>query len=226
MLRVYLADASALKDEALYRRYYDKMPAYRKEKTDRCRFKKDQCLSLGAGALLRLAQRDFGREDLIFTEPVVGEHGKPFFPDSGFFYNLSHSGSAVMCAASDMAPVGCDAELIRGAAGEKIANRFFRDEEKAFIEAAENAESLSRRFFRIWTMKESYIKATGAGMSMPLDSFSVLPAEAGGDTCLRFDVAEYELFEFDYSPLYCCSCCARRGSGTPEFIVKDLKNED
>lgn len=226
MLKVYLADVSVLSDEVLFKCYHDKMPAYRKEKTDRCRFEKDRRLSLGAGALLMLTQRDFGREDLLLAEPAVGEHGKPFFPDTGFFYNLSHSGDVVMCAASDAATVGCDVEMIRDAAGEKIADRFFCDDEKIFTEAAEDADARRRRFFRVWTMKESFIKATGAGMSMPLDSFSVLPVDAGGSACLRLDGTEYELFEFDYSPLYCCSCCAAFGTDVPELIVKDLKNED
>lgn len=226
MLRVYLADASALKDEVLYGRYYDRMPAYRKDKTDRCRFEKDRRLSLGAGALLMLAQRDFGREELLFSEPAVGAKGKPFFSDSGFHFSLSHSGDAVMCAALDTAPVGCDVEMIRDVGGEKIAGRFFRDDEKAFIEAAESAEGRNRRFFRIWTMKESCIKATGDGLSTPLDSFSVLPGAEGGDSCLRLGGLKYKLFEIDYSPLYCCSCCVACGTDAPELIVKDLKDED
>ena len=50
--RLYLADASALSDEALFAVLYAKMPAERRAKIDGYVFPKDRRLCLAAGLLL------------------------------------------------------------------------------------------------------------------------------------------------------------------------------
>jgi 4'-phosphopantetheinyl transferase len=50
--------------------------------------------------------------------------------------------------------------------------RCFTDEEINYINGQREADILSR-FYEVWTLKESYIKAIGLGLSCPLRFFSV-----------------------------------------------------
>ena len=79
------------------------------------------------------------------------------------FFNISHSSNYVVCAIGDK-PVGIDIEGGRKGR-QNLARRFFDRAESDWIEEAESDE----RFFRIWTLKEAYGKATGRGVLDILD---------------------------------------------------------
>ena len=101
------------------------------------------------------------------------EYGKPFLPEyPNIHHNISHAGNYVVCAISNTSPVGIDVEAIK-TADMKIAERFFTNDEFYYIkEQPYNLQNIC--FYKIWTMKESYIKMIGKGLLIPLDSFSVL----------------------------------------------------
>jgi len=98
-------------------------------------------------------------------------NGKPYL--RGFenvHFNISHSGEWVVCAFAKL-PVGVDVEKIRRVNFE-IARRFFSDQEvKELFSLPENEQT--GFFFDLWTLKESYLKALGTGLTKPLGSFTV-----------------------------------------------------
>lgn len=166
--KLYLASTEALEDEARFLRLSRTLPDARREKLETLRHPGARRLSLGAGLLLNYALR---AEGLPPREYAVTEHGKPFFPAlPGFCFNLSHSGERVLCAVSP-SPVGCDIELSRRV-DLAIARRFFHPDERAWLLSLPEAER-EAAFFRLWTCKESFVKALGLGLSLPLDSFAV-----------------------------------------------------
>lgn len=94
--------------------------------------------------------------------------GKPFLKEfPGIQFNLSHSGPYGVCAISG-APVGVDVELVRPLRRD-VAKRFFTSTEQGWLERHPPEE-----FFRLWTRKESFSKALGKGLTLPMGSFSVL----------------------------------------------------
>ena len=111
-----------------------------------------------------------------------GPHGKPFVSVSDsskdIRFNLSHSDGYGAVVFARHREVGIDIEQVRPeAAGEDIARRFFsRQEIEQLGEIPE--ENRTEGFFRCWTRKEAYIKALGAGLQIPLDSFTVPIADA------------------------------------------------
>lgn len=111
-----------------------------------------------------------------------GPFGKPFLPPPRpFHFNTSHSGSWVLAAFHDD-DIGIDVEHVRPLPDlEAIASGFFSPTEHRAI-ADTPAEKREDAFFDLWTLKESFIKAIGKGLQMPLDAFSI---DRRGDGTVR-----------------------------------------
>lgn len=102
----------------------------------------------------------------------ISKDGKPnlIFPKKNFF-NISHSGDWVICAISNNI-VGVDVEMVRKP-NLKIAKRFFSASEYEFLLGNSSKKEQEKLFYKIWTLKESYVKADGRGLVIPLNSFSI-----------------------------------------------------
>lgn len=170
MITLYTLDTDSLYDDALYRQTAAELSAARREKAERFRFRRDRNMSLGAGILLArgLAERGLAEKDCTYT---FGPQGKPYVSGHPeICFNLSHSGGKVVAAFAEE-EVGCDIERIKPA-NFGIARRFFSEEERKLLEDTADEEARNALFFRIWTAKESYIKAIGRGFAEALPSFT------------------------------------------------------
>lgn len=106
---------------------------------------------------------------------TVDSLGKPWLEGSCLNFNLSHTAGLAACCASAGDVCGVDVERHRPLPDmDLIAERNFSVAERTLLQhaAPKGKEVL---FYRIWTLKEAYIKACGLGLSMELTSFSVLP---------------------------------------------------
>ena len=144
------------------------LPEERVERILRMKSEKSQMQSITAGLLLEYALREMGfcGKELTFLKNADGKPHIKELPE--FYYNLTH---CAKCAAlvTDSCEVGIDVEGIHKD-GKKLAERFFAEEEKEAL----LRDFTDEAFTKIWTRKESYLKATGIGMRMPLNGFSVL----------------------------------------------------
>lgn len=119
-----------------------------------------------------------------------GAHGKPFM-DGGPSFNLSHSGDRFLIGVSSAGRVGVDLEVERPVREmEALARKKFALEEVEVFLAAPATDRV-RTFFRIWTLKEAYLKGVGTGLATRLDSFAVEPGAGAARTAiLRIDDPE------------------------------------
>ena len=116
---------------------------------------------MGAGYLLEYGKKDLMAGDLKMISVEDQESEAPLY------YSLSHSGTKAVCAISDVR-IGCDVEIMKEEKASiereiKVAERFFTENECAAIRKD------YEKFYRFWTLKESILKVTGYGLSMPLD---------------------------------------------------------
>ena len=159
MVEYALADVSALPDPLADPAALNGIPPWRQRYILRYRRAEDRRRSLG---VWRLLERMLARRGLRAWDVTVDARGKP--QCDGAFFSLSHAGSLALCAVSG-APVGCDIEQVQNAPLE-LAPRVFGPEERAWLSAAPNGEEAQRRFFTLWTLKESYLKMTGEGLAL------------------------------------------------------------
>lgn len=100
----------------------------------------------------------------------ANEYGKPYCEFlNNFHFNISHSGSWVVCAV-DSNPIGIDVEKISQIDLDISKNYFSKKEHEDLLRSNNPFEY----FFTLWSLKESYIKFIGKGLSHPLDSFSMV----------------------------------------------------
>ena len=192
-MELTLINVSAFCDEAVFREALSVVGQERAAAVGKLRTPEAKRLSLGAGLLLRHALCCHGlTPDSVRI--ASGKHGKPYLPDfPDICFNLSHSGEYALCAVSDC-PVGCDIEQI--AEPElRVAERFFAPSEYALLLTEQDPDKRRLFFYRLWTLKESFLKATGLGLTLPLNRFSVDPdtltvCQSADDRTYRF--REYE----------------------------------
>ena len=140
-----------------------------------------------------IATRALARTGLSHAHPlpprewryVLNAHGKPSVdPDlasgAAVTFNMSNAHGLVVCLVADGAEVGVDVEpLSRAEQIMKVAPEVFSPTERAQLEMLNGAEKLDRAV-SLWTLKESYIKARGMGLAIPLDKFAFVFGGAEG----------------------------------------------
>lgn len=123
-----------------------------------------------AHSLLRECLKPYDIDYTIESITEKNKHGKPYLTEYPYIhYNITHSNGITACISADN-ECGIDAERVRDYRP-NVVKRAFSESEKALIENAPDEEK-NLLFFRLWTLKESYVKAIGIGISYPLNTIS------------------------------------------------------
>ncbi len=102
-----------------------------------------------------------------------GAHGKPRLLRSGPAFNLSHSGRRAVVAIAASGRVGVDVEHCRPRRPfRRLSRRFFSQAEDRWLCALPGPDR-AEGFYRVWTLKESYLKAIGTGLTFPSGAFGL-----------------------------------------------------
>ena len=128
---------------------------------------KQRCLFAELLARVMLLEtRSLSNADISFaSEP----YGKPVWLDEPrVHFNTSHAGDWIACIVDEQ-EVGIDVEQI-GPVDLSLSGNFFSGVEHVDIISHHQPVE---RFFDYWTLKESYIKFIGSGLSRALNSFSI-----------------------------------------------------
>lgn len=130
----------------------------------------DKKRSLIAELLIRKAANEKLNIPLDKVKISYNPYGRPYIDNVRHFkFNISHSSDFIVIATGKYC-VGIDIEKIK-ATNEDIAKRFFTKNECNYIDSFNTEKEKAYAFYKIWTLKESYIKALGKGLNIPLNSF-------------------------------------------------------
>lgn len=193
---------------------YRLLPEERKNKVDNFIFQKDKKLSAGAYLLL-----DKMLKEENITRPVfkTSKYDKPYIANhENIHFNLSHSGTVVACAVSDR-QIGADIEYNDPQIDLDIAKNYFHDSEYVNIM---NAEIPSDEFFRYWVLKESYMKYTGLGFQLDLNSFEIMIID--DEISLKDDTDNLSFSLFDIDDYKMAVCSHYPVDNYSEYFVNDL----
>jgi len=153
--------------------YLDLLTADEVERYHRFRCESAQRQFLLARGLLRSTLSRYVPVDPQAWRFATNGHGKPFVvaPQTyGLQFNVSHTRGMVCCAITQDRDVGVDVEWLDRRVNLGIADRYFAPSEVDQLRRAPQEEQ-QRVFLRFWTLKESYIKARGLGLAIPLSDF-------------------------------------------------------
>ncbi len=120
----------------------------------------------------------------------TSEHGKPFVP-GWLAFSVSHTENAWAVLIADN-PCGLDIQFPRECNMEKIADRFYTDEERALV-----ADEGEDAFWQIWTRREAAVKAVGATVVSNIPDVTDMSVEIEDK---RFWLHEFELLGADIAP--------------------------
>lgn len=128
----------------------------------------------------------------------VDDHGKPYLVNIPYHISLSHSFDYAAVMISKSKPVGIDIELISQKV-ERIAHKFLRKEELAFIDPQHKIEQL----YICWCAKEAVYKCNGVKVISFLDHIKLEPFEGGESGIVKAQILKGEIdlhFDVGYMP--------------------------
>ncbi|XP_074650723.1 L-aminoadipate-semialdehyde dehydrogenase-phosphopantetheinyl transferase-like isoform X2 [Tubulanus polymorphus] len=159
------------------------------EKTRIARFvyKRDAKAAICGRLLLRKCVQEMLQIPFEDIEISRTEKGKPVLtnqlPESlaNFSMNISHQGGYAVLAADKHRLIGTDVMKVEWARGEKTVQSFFQTMSRqfttmewSFIRQPSSDWEQLRRFYRLWCLKESYVKALGVGIGFELQKINFL----------------------------------------------------
>jgi 4'-phosphopantetheinyl transferase len=228
-VHLWLASYEDIVDDALHTAYRRLLNEAERAQERRFYFPRDRLRYLVTRALVRTVLSRYVPsicpEKWVFS---TNYYGRPHIvnPEAGnLSFNISHTHSMIVLGVTRGRAVGVDVEnVVSREVSIEVATRYFARCEVADL-ARLPASRQQYRFFEYWTFKESYIKARGMGLSLPLDklAFHCLDSDAVVleiDPALNDDPARWQFWRFRPSPEYLVAVCAERLGPEPMFIVR------
>jgi 4'-phosphopantetheinyl transferase len=189
-----------------------------RERADRFHFSIHRQYFTATRALLRIILGSYVDSDPTEVIFQYSEKEKPSLSPSQHArqveFNVSHSGTMAILAFARGRALGVDVEQLRNNFDhDAIARRFFSEEERRQLNGLPPSER-NHGFFRCWTRKEAYIKAQGAGLSLPLHQFdvSLKPRDLDALLATRPDNTEasrWSLQDVEIGDDYIAALCVR-----------------
>jgi 4'-phosphopantetheinyl transferase len=167
-MEVYIFNIDKIDNIFNYDKFYEFVNKEKKQKVMKFRRNEDKIRSLVGDTLTRVISckhLECKNKDIKYK---YNEYGKPYIKEN-LEFNISHSGEYVVVAIDDC-PVGIDIEEMKNIEFEGIAKGYYDESEYKWIINHEKEQQM-RCFYKLWTLKESYVKYVGKGLSIAFNSF-------------------------------------------------------
>lgn len=220
---------SDISDPALLQTYQSLLSENERKQQQQFHFARDRHRYLITRALTRTVLSRYTSvpaDQLVFAS---NEFGKPHIAnESGLnqaiSFNITHADNLILIGVTRDSALGIDTENSQDREiSQDLAEYSFATEEVADF-LAQPVEYQQQRFFEFWTLKESYIKARGMGLSIPLKQFSFRLRHKEGVEfaidALQNDVPErWRFWQFRLVDDYMVAVCAEKINQEPPSLV-------
>jgi 4'-phosphopantetheinyl transferase len=221
---LWLTFYDEITDAQLHHRYLLLLNPAEREQQKRFYFQRDRLRYLVTRALVRTVLSRYVPVEETAWRFDTNTYGRPHIANADVLahdlrFNISHTHSLIALAVSCGREVGVDVENTSASVDLGIANHFFAAAEVAAL-AKVPAAGRNFRFFEYWTFKESYVKARGMGLALPLNKFSFhYPAEHEVrieiDRELGDEAGRWQFWQLLPGAEYLVAVCAERISAHP-----------
>lgn len=218
MVEVYATPALQKYSEFFFTMFFPYLDPKKKEEINSFRHIEDAIRCMAGEWLTRSIISEKLHKNLFEIKIKKDENGKPYIAaSSGLHFNMSHSGEWAICAFSAM-PVGIDTELMLTIDFE-IAKDSFTKNEYTLLTSLPSENEKHDFFYNIWTLKESYLKAVGIGLSKRPNSFEI--EMNGNQIHIKGDEADgYNFRQYCHDHRYKISVCSREKLFNPKVFVR------
>jgi 4'-phosphopantetheinyl transferase len=142
-------------------------------------------------------------------------------------FNITHTQGLIVLAVTYKNALGVDVENSSNKGNlSKICTRYFSEQE---ISAISNLPKKLQadKFLQYWTLKESYLKARGAGLSIPLNQFSFNfikddHIEIWIDPRLNDTSSRWRFWQFRPSPHHVGALCVENPAFNQNIVMKEF----
>ena len=221
---IWLAFPEEIRHAPLLDTYRALLTEQERQQERRYHFSKDRHRYLITRALVRTVLSKYAAVAPEQWQFTANAYGKPEIANAvpgveQLSFNISHTDGLVALAITRNQALGIDVEHLRArSAPLDAASQFFTAHEAQALLACP-AHMQHDRFFQYWTLKESYIKARGMGLSIPLDQFSFdlqRDAEVGISFDPRLDdhPSRWRFWQFRIGSDFLMSLCVQRGDAS------------
>jgi 4'-phosphopantetheinyl transferase len=231
-IHLWMTFFGEIRDTWLLQRYDRLLAPEEREQQRRFQFEIDRRRYLVTRALVRtvlsqyvavaphewaFAANAYGKPEIVNADPRARQ----------IAFNISHTRSLILLGITSNGVVGVDVENCRAReAPLKIANQFFEPKELAELRALPTAQQHDR-FFEYWTLKESYIKARGIGLSIPLDWFGF---QFSGERTVRISMrpelndrpSRWRFWQFRPAAFYLAAVCAEATEANQRLFARKI----
>jgi 4'-phosphopantetheinyl transferase len=200
----------AIGNPTLQARYRAMLSSDELDRCDRIRNTRQQHSAVLTRVLVRTVLSQYSSIEPELWHFTADTRDKPCIagPQSPLRFNLSHSRDWIVCAVAAGSELGVDVEYCHPDRDVlRLAKRFFAAKEFAALRAL-SAEQCTDRFYDYWTLKESWLKATGMGISGGLDS-AVFDLQDAGEMTFSTPVedATYRFINWQLDSSYRLALC-------------------
>ncbi len=228
-IHVWYAFPDEIRQTSLLSDYQQLLNPAETQQWQRFHFDKHRHLYLIARALVRTTLSRYTAITPSRLQFTKNAYGKPELIHSDrtpqLCFNLSHTDGLVVLGIVSNQKIGVDVENMERqitTAVEDIARYFSPQEVSDFSQIP--AHQRHDRFFDYWTLKESYIKACGMGLSLPLDQFTFHIQEKESlrisfAASLNDDPNNWQFWLFDPTPSHKAAISLHRHPGTEYCLV-------
>jgi 4'-phosphopantetheinyl transferase len=230
-IHLWLVACDEIRDPRLLTEYRALLSADELQRLERFRFSEHQHQFLITRATVRTVLSHYANVQPALWRFDSNERGRPSIHRGDacaqpISFNTSHTDGLVLVGIARRSLIGVDAENITSCHFSlELADQVFSREEAAALHALP-ADRQTERFLQYWTLKESYLKACGAGLSIPLDLFGFCFPGVGRirvdfQPQLNDDPARWCFWLLRPAGPYVVAVCAERAAErTQELVVR------